>query len=57
MIRILVMIVLIVHGLIHLIGFVVPWRLATIEDFAYTTTLLAGNLNWRCRMDRKSRLQ
>lgn len=27
-----------VHGLIHLIGFVVPWRLATLEGFPYTTT-------------------
>ena len=45
MIRIVLMIVLIVHGLIHLIGFVVPWRLVTIEGMAYKTTLLAGGLN------------
>jgi hypothetical protein len=45
MIRIVIMIVLLVHGLIHLIGFVVPWRLATIEGMPYKTTLLAGGLN------------
>jgi hypothetical protein len=26
------------HGLVHLIGFVVPWRLATLEGFLYTTS-------------------
>ena len=31
------------HGLIHLMGFVVPWKLATIEDLPYTTTLLNGS--------------
>ncbi len=45
MIRIVLMIVLMALGLIHLIGFVVPWRLATIEGMAYKTTLLAGGLN------------
>ncbi len=45
MIRILLMVVLMVHGLIHLIGFVVPWRLTTIEGMPYKTTLLAGGLN------------
>jgi hypothetical protein len=30
------------HGLIHLIGFVVPWGIATVEGFAYRTTAL-GN--------------
>ena len=30
------------HGLIHLIGFVVPWGLATVEGFAYRTTALGG---------------
>lgn len=45
MIRIIAAIVFIVHGLIHLLGFVVPWRLATIEGFAYKTTLLSGTLD------------
>ena len=30
------------HGLVHLIGFVVPWRLAQVEGFAYRTTALGG---------------
>ena len=31
-----------VHGLIHLIGFVVPWGIAQVEGFPYRTTALAG---------------
>ena len=30
------------HGLIHLIGFVVPWRIAVLDGFAYRTTALGG---------------
>jgi hypothetical protein len=33
-----------VHGLIHLIGFVVPWRIAEAEGFAYRTTALGGSV-------------
>ncbi len=36
--------VLVLHGLVHLIGFVVPWRLAQVEGFAYRTTALDGAL-------------
>ena len=43
-IRLLVAVVLAGHGLIHLIGFVVPWRLATFEGFAYRTTAMGGTL-------------
>lgn len=32
------------HGLIHLIGFVVPFGIAQVEGFAYRTTVLAGAL-------------
>jgi hypothetical protein len=35
-------ILLALHGVIHLIGFVTPWRIATLEGFAYRTTLLDG---------------
>jgi hypothetical protein len=42
MVRIAAAIVLALHGLIHLIGFVVPWRLAEPEGFTYQTTVLAG---------------
>jgi hypothetical protein len=37
-------VVLVLHGLVHLIGFVVPWRLAQVEGFAYRTTALDGSL-------------
>jgi hypothetical protein len=30
------------HGLIHLIGFVVPWGIAQVEGFPYRTTALGG---------------
>ena len=36
---------LIVHGIIHLIGFVVFWQIAEIEDISYKTTVLAGRLD------------
>lgn len=45
MIRIVVPILLIGHGLVHLLGFVVPWQLATLEEMPYKTTLLAGTLD------------
>lgn len=34
------------HGLVHLLGFVVPWRLADLgtQGFGYKTTVLAGRL-------------
>ena len=34
-----------IHGLAHLVGFVVPWRLAQLEEMPYSTTLLAGKLD------------
>ncbi|HYO42155.1 MAG TPA: hypothetical protein VES19_03055 [Candidatus Limnocylindrales bacterium] len=42
MIRTLAAAVLAAHGLIGLIGFVVPWRLAVVDGFAYRTTALDG---------------
>lgn len=30
------------HGVIHLIGFVVPWHLAAVEGFPYRTAVLGG---------------
>jgi hypothetical protein len=30
------------HGVIHLIGFVAPWQIASLEGFAYRTTILGG---------------
>ena len=42
MLRIAAAAVVAAHGLIHLIGFVVPWGIATVEGFAYRTTALDG---------------
>jgi hypothetical protein len=36
--------VLAAHGLIHLIGFVVPWRIAAVDGFAHRTTALGGSI-------------
>jgi hypothetical protein len=35
-------VVLALHGSIHLIGFVSPWRIASVEGFAYRTTVLGS---------------
>ncbi|MEO8392098.1 MAG: ABC transporter permease [Chloroflexota bacterium] len=34
-----------VHGLIHLIGFIAYWPLASVPDLAYKTTLLGSSWN------------
>jgi hypothetical protein len=47
MIRRIAAIVLALHGAIHLIGFVTPWRIATLEGFAYRTTVFNGALDVR----------
>jgi hypothetical protein len=33
---------LLIHGIAHLPGFVVPWRLATLTEMPYKTTLFNG---------------
>jgi hypothetical protein len=33
------------HGVVHVLGFVVPWQLAHPEGFPYKTTLLSGRLD------------
>lgn len=42
MVRIVIGIYLFVHGFCHLVGFVVPWKIATLEEEPYKTTLLSG---------------
>ncbi len=42
MIRRIAATVLALHGVIHLIGFVTPWRIATLEGFTYRTTVFNG---------------
>jgi hypothetical protein len=32
----------VLHGLVHLLGFVVPWKLATVAGFPYRTDVLTG---------------
>ena len=43
--RIVVAVLLIIHGVAHLPGFVVPWRLAAPKEMPYKTTLFAGLVN------------
>jgi hypothetical protein len=44
MIQIVAAVLLALHGVIHLIGFVTPWRIATLQGFTYRTTALNGTL-------------
>jgi hypothetical protein len=45
MMRFLLAALLIVHGVAHLVGFAVPWRLVASPDVAYRTTILAGTID------------
>lgn len=36
---------LFIHGFCHLVGFVVPWKIAALKEEPYTTTLLAGMID------------
>ncbi len=42
--RIVLTAVLVAHGLIHLIGFVVPWQLAKIHGIPYRTAIFGGQV-------------
>ena len=44
MIQTIAAVLLALHGIIHLIGFVTPWRIATLQGFTYKTTALNGAL-------------
>ncbi len=44
MIQTIAAVLLAIHGIIHLIGFVTPWRIATLQGFIYKTTALNGAL-------------
>jgi hypothetical protein len=37
--------VLVIHGVAHLVVFAVPWRLATLAEMPYGTTLLGGRID------------
>lgn len=43
--KILLAILFCVHGIAHLVGFVVPWQITKMEDMPYKTTLLSGQIN------------
>ena len=43
--RVAFAILLFVHGFAHLVGFIVPWRIADLKEMPYHTTLLAGSLD------------
>ena len=43
--RILLAVVLVAHGVAHLVGFVVPWKLLTSAEVPYRTTVLAGTFD------------
>ena len=36
---------LLAHGVAHLVGFVSSWKLATLAELPYKTTLFAGRIN------------
>jgi hypothetical protein len=44
MLRTLSALVLALHGLIHLIGFLVPFRIAELQGYAYTTSAAWGRI-------------
>lgn len=33
------------HGMVHVLGFVVAWKLATVQAMSYSTSLLGGNVD------------
>jgi len=45
MISIALAVLLFVHGFAHFPGFLVPWRLATLAEMPYKTTVLAGSVD------------
>ena len=45
MVRIVVAVALALHGLIHIIGFLVPWRLLELRDVPYSTAAAWGRID------------
>jgi hypothetical protein len=43
--RVALVLLLFAHAVAHLVGFVVPWRLATLPEMPYRTTILGGALD------------
>jgi hypothetical protein len=42
MVRWVIAALFVAHGLVHLLGFVVPWRLAAVTGFPYRSDVLTG---------------
>jgi hypothetical protein len=40
--RVILGVFLILHGVAHLVGFIVPWKLIKVEESPYRTTLVSG---------------
>ena len=45
MTRVALGLALFIHAFAHLVGFVVPWRIATLDQLPYRTTVLAGSID------------
>lgn len=45
MLKLVIGIFFILHGLVHLLWFVVPWRITTVDGLPYVTTVLAGRID------------
>ncbi len=43
--RIILSIFLFLHGMAHLVGFLVPWRIVKTDDMPYKTTLFLDKIN------------
>ena len=43
--KIIIAIFLCLHGIAHLVGFVVPFKIANLEEMPYKTTMLNGSFN------------
>jgi len=43
--RLILAVLLTVHAVAHLVGFVVPWRLMTSAEVPYRTTILSGAID------------
>ncbi len=43
--RYLLAVLMTVHGMAHLVGFVVPWKLVNLREAPYRTTILAGKVD------------
>lgn len=45
MLPVIIGVFFVLHGLVHLLWFVVPWQVTTVDGLPYATTILAGRLD------------